>query len=157
MGCTIWTKVALMEAVSDFLMHHCPLGITIMAGKPVMDWIRPKRGRLIWSRKEGLSEDKGLPWCWVSVSPTPGSSVHTSWSQRRPLLVEPHHKLPRWLSGKESAGSAGAPLSIPALGRSPGEGNGNPLQYSCLGNPMDGGTWWATVHGVTKSQTQLSD
>ena len=41
--------------------------------------------------------------------------------------------------------------SIPGLGRSPGEGNGNPLQYSCLGNPMDRGTWWATVHGVTES------
>ena len=38
----------------------------------------------------------------------------------------------------------------------PGEGNGNPLQYSCLGNPMDGGAWWATVHGVAKSQTRLS-
>ena len=40
---------------------------------------------------------------------------------------------------------------------SPGEGNGNPLQYSCLENPMDGGAWWATVHGVAKSQTQLSN
>ena len=39
----------------------------------------------------------------------------------------------------------------------PGEGNGNPLQYSCLENPMDGGAWWATVHGVAKSRTQLSD
>ena len=38
-----------------------------------------------------------------------------------------------------------------------GEGNGNPLQYSCLENSMDGGAWWATVHGVTKSRTQLSD
>ena len=45
---------------------------------------------------------------------------------------------------------------IPGLGRSPGEGNGNPLQYSCLGNPMDGGVSLATIHGVTKSQTQLS-
>ena len=45
--------------------------------------------------------------------------------------------------------------SIP--GRSPGEGNGNPLQYSCLENPMDGGAWWATVHGVAKSRTRLSD
>ena len=42
--------------------------------------------------------------------------------------------------------------SIPGLGRSPGEGNGNPLQYSCLENHMDRGAWWATVHGVTKSQ-----
>ena len=47
--------------------------------------------------------------------------------------------------------------SIPVWGRSPGEGNGNPLQYSCLENPMDRGAWWATVHGVTKSRTRLSD
>ena len=47
--------------------------------------------------------------------------------------------------------------SIHGLGRFPGEENGNPLQYSCLENPMDGGAWWATVHGVTKSWTPLSD
>ena len=46
--------------------------------------------------------------------------------------------------------------SIPGLGKSPGEGNGNPLQYSCLENPMERGAWWATVQGVTKSQTRLS-
>ena len=46
---------------------------------------------------------------------------------------------------------------IPGLGRSPGEGNSNPLQYSCLVNPMDRGAWWATVHEVTKSRTRLSD
>ena len=45
--------------------------------------------------------------------------------------------------------------SIPGLGRSPGEGHGNPLQYSCLENPMDRGAWWAVVHRVAKSQTQL--
>ena len=47
--------------------------------------------------------------------------------------------------------------SIPGSGRSPGEGNGNPLQYSCLENPMDRGAWWATAHGVTKGQTRLSN
>ena len=46
---------------------------------------------------------------------------------------------------------------IPGSGRSTGEGNGNPLQYSCLGNPMDRVAWWATVHGVTKNQARLSD
>ena len=56
--------------------------------------------------------------------------------------------------GKESAYSAGDP--IPGSGKSPGEGNGNPFQYSCLENPIDGGAWQATVHGVTKSQTRLS-
>ena len=58
---------------------------------------------------------------------------------------------------EESTCNAGDPGSIPGLGRSPGEGNGNPLQCSCLKNSMDRGAWWATVHGVKKSQTQLSD
>ena len=52
--------------------------------------------------------------------------------------------------GKESACSAGDQVSILGLGRSPGEGHGNPLQYSCLENLMDRGAWWATVHGVTR-------
>ena len=47
--------------------------------------------------------------------------------------------------------------SIPGSGRSPGEGNGHPLQSSCLENPMDRGAWWATVQGVAKSQTRLND
>ena len=54
------------------------------------------------------------------------------------------------------AGDAGDTALIPGLERPPGGGNGNPLQYFCLGNPMDRGGWWATVHGVTKSQTLLS-
>ena len=58
---------------------------------------------------------------------------------------------------KASACNAGDPGSIPGLRRSLGEGNGNPLQYSCLENPMDGGAWWATVHAVAKSQTRLND
>ena len=61
------------------------------------------------------------------------------------------------MAGKESACSVGDLGSIPGSGRSPGGGNGNPLQYSGLENPMDRGAWWATVHGVTKSQTQLSN
>ena len=63
-------------------------------------------------------------------------------------------------SGSEvnaSAHNAGHLGSIPGLGRSPREGNGNPLQYSWLENPMDGGAWWATFHWVTKSQTGLSN
>ena len=62
---------------------------------------------------------------------------------------------PQWLSGKESACNAGdADLgSVPGLGRSPGGGHDNPLQCSCRENPMDRGAWWATGHGVAKSQT----
>ena len=54
---------------------------------------------------------------------------------------------------KESACKAGDPDLIPGSGRSPGEGNGNPLQYSCLENPMDRGAWRATVHGAAETQT----
>ena len=67
--------------------------------------------------------------------------------------------LPTWLSDKEpacNAGDAGDMGSVPELGRSSGEGNGNLLQYSCLEGPMDSGAWWAAVSGVAKSQTRLS-
>jgi len=59
--------------------------------------------------------------------------------------------------GKESACNAGDLSSIPVSGKSSEKGNGNPLQYSCLENSMDRGAWQATVHGVAKSWTQLSD
>jgi len=61
-------------------------------------------------------------------------------------------ELPYSSNGKESACSAGDPGSIHGSGRSSGEGNGSPLQYSCLENPKDRGAWWATVHRVPKSQ-----
>ena len=63
---------------------------------------------------------------------------------------------PGGLSGKESTCNAGDPGSISELGRSPGDWNGNPFQYSCLGNLMDRGAWWATVCEVTRSRTWLS-
>ena len=62
-------------------------------------------------------------------------------------------RLPRWLSVKNLPANAGDAGSIPALGISPGEGNGNSLQYSCPMNSVDRGAWWATVHGVAKSGT----
>ena len=65
--------------------------------------------------------------------------------------------LPRWLSGKESSCQAGDLGSIAGSGRCPGEGNGNPFQYSCLRSPLDRRDWQTAVHGVTESQTQLSD
>ena len=75
-----------------------------------------------------------------------------------PLFVHPvlfaflflHHPPPPTLVGKESACNAGDLGSIPGLGRTPEEENGNPLQYSCVENPMDRGAWGATVHGVTR-------
>ena len=80
---------------------------------------------------------------WQATSPTPptGSKLH---NKEEPEV-------------KASVCNTGDLGLIPGLGRSPGEGNDNPLQYSCLENPMDGGAWWASVHGVTKSWTWLSD
>ena len=59
-----------------------------------------------------------------------------------------------WASSSHNVGDLG---SVPGSGRSPGGGNGNPTQYSCLENPMDGGAWWATVHGVANTQRRLSN
>ena len=90
-------------------------------------------------------------------------------SQESQLYTERHEKawmgfieevlylgFPGGSDGKESACNTGDPGSIPGSGRSLGEGNGNPLQYSCLENSMDRGAWWATLHGVAKSWTRLS-
>ena len=74
-----------------------------------------------------------------------------------PVSDDKCRDFPGGSDGKASTYNAGDPGSIPASGRSPGEGNGNPLQYSCLENSMDGGAWWATVHGIAKTRTQLSD
>ena len=79
-------------------------------------------------------------------------------SQISEMLTRPSG-LCRWQGGKESicnvGDRAGAMGSTPGSGRSPGGGHGNLLQYSCLENPMDRGAWWATVQGVTKSQTRV--
>ena len=76
-------------------------------------------------------------WSWASQSPSMGLSIRTL-------------GFPGGSDSKESACNAGDLSSVPGSGRSPGGGNCNPLQYSCLGNPMDRGARWATVHGVTK-------
>ena len=74
-----------------------------------------------------------------------------------PYILNLAVSFPGSSEGKESACNEGDPSLIPGLGRSPGEGNGNTLQYSCMENSMDRGAWWARVQAVTKSWTQLSD
>ena len=69
------------------------------------------------------------------------------------VVVSAQKSFPLSPVGKESACNAGDPGSIPGSGRSPEEGNGNPLQYSCLENPMDRGAWGATIHRVSQSDT----
>ena len=86
-----------------------------------------------------------------------GKSSHKAWQEEDDLWLGLVSDFPGGSDGKASAYNVGDPGSIPGSGRSPGEGNGNPLQYSCLENPMEGGAWWATVHGVAKSRTRLSN
>ena len=74
----------------------------------------------------------------------------------RPTRFTKIQGFPGGSDGKEATCNAGDLASIPGSGRSPGDGNGNPLWYSCLENPVDRGAWRATVHGVVKSQTRLS-
>ena len=92
------------------------------------------------------SQHCGCLWP-LSLPPTPASVCP------QPLLLMGFR---RGSNGKESAFNAGGLGSVPGSGRSPGGGNGNPFQYSGLENSMAWETWWATVHGVTKSQTRLS-
>ena len=73
------------------------------------------------------------------------------------LTLIQHMGFPSGSAVKNAAANTGDTSLIPGSGRSPREGNGNPLQYSCLGNPMDRRAWWATVHGVAKDQTWLSE
>ena len=82
---------------------------------------------------------------------------HTECTNECILAITLISLLPGGSDGKASVCNAGDPGSIPGSGGSPGEGNGSPRQYSCLENPMDCGAWQATIHGVAKSQTRLSD
>ena len=96
-------------------------------------------------------------WVWLRPPPCPWGLHHSpGWGSLGSL-----HTLPMASQVaqqvKNLAANAGDTTSIPGLGRFPGEGNGNLLQYSFLENPMDRGAWWATVHGFTKSQMWLSD
>ena len=99
-------------------------------------------------KKKSVTARKHLhvdPWLCCMKLWFFGQATSTSWASLVAQLV------------KNPPASAGDTGSIPGSERSPGEGNGNPLQYSCLGNPLDRGTWQSTGHGVAKSQRRLSD
>ena len=110
-------------------------------------------------------EGKGYPLLYSGLENSTDCIVHGV-AKNRTRLSDFHTSLsvscrfPRWLSGKEFTCNAGDVGSIPGSRKALGEGNGNPLQFSCLGNPMDRGAWWATVHGVKRESDtteQLND
>ena len=109
--------------------------------------------------------DLALPLAFASLAPSTGLLTVLFFTALHDLLCHSHHIHPptgflNGSVGKEFACNAGGTRDgglIPVSGRSPGGGNYNPLQYSCLGNPMERGAWRATVQRVAKSRTQLSD
>ena len=93
-------------------------------------------------------------------NPSLPSSLYYIWMNWNQQTLGPQKGFPGGSVVKNSsinAGDTGDAGSIPGSGRSPGEGNCNPLQYSCLGNSVNRGAWWATIHEVAKSQTRLSN
>ena len=171
LGATCYRKL-LWGYLQDLSWGCCHLKVRL---GPVCFW-----DCLLIPSKLALTADQGLqflalcgPLCWAAVFSRDGSCfLQKEWSK----WERPEEKLPcvfitsplkayaiistvsYWLyqSGGFPNSSVvqnlptGDTGSVPGLGRSPGEGNGNPLQYSCLGGPMDRGTWWAIVHGVPK-------
>ena len=99
-----------------------------------------------------MGKKKNLTLC----VPLPAQAGHAHFHSWVIIKYKPDRGFPSRSDSKESACSAGDLGSVPGLGRFPGEGNGNPLQYSCLENSMDRGTWWGTVHGIAKSRTWLN-
>ena len=115
-----------------------------------------------WGEKRETQGGSNCNWARVSGaallthksllgSPLPTSESSDVRLGAHLLEISLDESQPRWLKGKEFACRPGDPGSIPGWGRSPGEGNGNPLQSSCLENPMNWGAWWAMVSGVAKS------
>ena len=110
-----------------------------------------------WGGDTGTHKLSGTPGSAPTLNDMPSLTPYKP-PTRKLITVPPFvQDFPGGSDSKASAYNVGDPGSIPESGRSPGEGNGNPLQYFCLENPMDGGAWEATVHGVEKSQTRLSD
>ena len=104
-------------------------------------------------REISAEQSVGAPYA-VWQGHQPWSPLHDNshvWSRKAIFPGSVYdQELPRWLNVKNLHANAGDMDLIPESGRSPGDGNGNPLQYSCLGNPMNRGAWWATVHGIAK-------
>ena len=107
--------------------------------------------------REDLNKCKNILYLWIKTLNIAKMITFPEWIYRFNMITIKIPGFPGGSDGKESACEVGDPGSIPGSERSLGEGNGYPLQCSCLENSMDRGAWWGTIHGVAKIQTWLSD
>ena len=146
--CTWMFMAALFITAKIWRQPGCP---------SVGDWINcaiARQWNIIQHKKENELPSHETTWRKQKcISPSEISQTEKAKYCVIPIIR--YHGLPCGSDGRKSACNASDLGSIPRSGRSPGEGNGNPLQYSCLENPMDRGAWQATVHQVAKSQTRL--
>ena len=135
-----WLIVKFLDAEKDWRWEEKGMTEDEMVG-----WHHWLNGLVLEQLRE-LVKDREA-WCAVVHGVTKSQTRLSLWTELNTMSFQgfPHNSV-----GKKSACNAGDLGSIPGSRRSPGEGNGNPLQYSCLENPMDRGTWRATVHGVTR-------
>ena len=139
----LFKKLKLWEIVKDREAWHAAGHGVIKSWTHLNDW---------------TTAATTLSYCLKQCRSLPSRSNSVSYAAVDTLIsYATGRTVPGGSDGKESAWSVGDLGLIPGLGRSLREGNGNPLQYSCLENPMDGGAWWTTTHGVTKSQIWLNN
>ena len=139
LGATRWKVTRSQTAFNNLL--NCGLG---WQSEQWLNWH-------LWEMCKGFLYRKGN---WTGRSESNLYKKVKWFLQLKMLITQLPRGFPGGSDGKESACNAGDLGLIPGWGRSPGEGNGNPLQYSCLENSVDRGVWQATVHGVVQSQTQ---
>ena len=147
-----------MSTRQELWVHPVHISVTHQLFTPLtpfIPWDLSKEETPRGEKALGLGSDS--PWSMPTFAWSPAVWPWTAaFSEPHFLLGKKRHKI-RSTDGKDSTCSEGDPGSIPGSVRSSVEGNGNPLQYPCLENPKDWGSWWATVHGVSKSRTQLSN
>ena len=122
------------------------------------DWLMRFKKRICFYNIKVKSEASGVT---VEAASSVNVEAPASYSDLAKIMevATVKSRLPRWvgrISDKESACHTGDAGSVPKSRGSPGEENGNPLQHSCQGSPMDRGSWWITIHGIAKSRTQFS-
>ena len=158
-----WISLLHVNTLNNFRLHTFGIWFVLFTGFILHNWFNPCRHllRLVSLNLSGSAINTDCGWYPCIYDKDVESNilqlVYLSISSPGLGTIVVNNGFPGGSDGKESTWNTGDLGLTPGLGRSPGEGHDNPLQYPCLENPMDRGTWRATVHRVAKRHTQLSD